>query len=113
MNKWLLLLTVVIALSLPAWLVLKTDNVSGDEFRSIYISEVVHAYSSWYLYKIDSDRLCFRHSRPVVPKKYCVPSSELSVRNSKDGKAELGFVTSKNLFVRNSNGASEEQIVVP
>lgn len=112
MKKWIIVLAAAIAAIIPTYMLLRTENVSGEKFKSLYIDSVEHAYSTWYLYEITGDRLCFKYSRPIVPKRYCVPASELSVKNGKEGNAATGFVTSKELFVRSPDGL-EAQIVVP
>ncbi|WP_408951398.1 hypothetical protein [Lysobacter sp. Hz 25] len=112
MKKWFLALAMIIVAVTPVYMLLRTDDVSEKKFKSLYIDSVEHAYSTWYLYEITGERLCFKYSRPIVPKRYCVPTSELSVKNGKEGNAATGFVTSKELFVRNPDGL-ETQIVVP
>jgi len=109
MKKFVALGVFLVVLAVPAWLVLKTDHLSGSEFEAKYRASVEHAYSSWYLFKVTNEEYCFRYSRPIVPKNYCVPTSDVVVRNTRDGKAESGFVSSRQLFLKRPGEIPAEQ----
>jgi hypothetical protein len=83
---------VVVGLCLLAAVLYRETSVTGDQFRTQVLDSYRVAYASWYLYGIEGNRYCFRYSRPVVPARVCVPSSEIEIRNGGDGSAVVGYV---------------------
>lgn len=105
---------VVISLGLSiGWIYLTREvGISGDRFKSLVLESDKYMYSSWYLYFEDQKKYCLRYSRPIVPINYCVPKSDLEIRNSKGSEtSEIGFIGT-NEFVLKANrrpGLAEEK----
>lgn len=85
-----------------AWLSIRAEGVSGDEFRILVMASDSQSSASWYLYSQSEDAYCFKYSRPIVPKRYCVPKRDLEVKNGPNGKSKVGYVY-KDQFVLKAN----------
>ncbi len=81
-----------------SWLGVRAEGVSGDEFRNLVIESDAQSGASWYLYRESKDTYCFKYSRLMVPKRYCVPKQDIEVKNGPDGRSKIGYVY-KNQFV--------------
>lgn len=106
------LAAIVVLAAIPAGLLLRTERISGDELRKLIDTNNANSYASWYLYKIDKEQYCFKYSRPLIPKKYCVPTTDLEVHNSPDGSAVFGYMGKSDLFLKEGRhpGARRESI---
>jgi hypothetical protein len=103
-RKLIFLLVAMLLVMSAGWLYLTREiEVSGDQFKSLVLKSDKYSYSSWYLYFEDEKKYCLRYSRPVVPINYCVPKSDLEIRNSDGSKtSEIGFIGT-NEFVLKAN----------
>ena len=96
--------------ALWAWLYFSVENVSGEEFKELVVSSDASSYSSWYLYEQNGDLMCFRYSRPVVPKKYCVPRGDLDVVRG-DGTSGFGYVRNGEFALKADRSPGAKRIV--
>jgi hypothetical protein len=67
-------------------------EVSGDELKTIVERSSFKSYGSWFLYLEDGDRYCVKSSRPIVPQRYCVPKTDIEIRNSNGGGSKIGAI---------------------
>lgn len=76
------------------WLHLTREvHISGDQLKPLVLESDSYSYSSWLLYFEDQHMYCLSYSRPIVPMRYCVPKSDLEVRNAEGtGKSEIGYI---------------------
>lgn len=71
----------------------KENEVSGDQLKVIVLESDRKTYASWYLYYEDGQKYCLRFSRPILPIRYCVPKTDLDIRNSEDSsRSEVGYI---------------------
>jgi hypothetical protein len=109
------LISLLVAMSLAlsvGWLYLTREiEISGDQFKPLVLERNRYMYSSWYLYFEGQQKYCLRYSRPIVPINYCIPKSDLEIRNSQGSKtSEIGYIGVKE-FVLKANrrpGLAEE-----
>lgn len=74
------------------WLTRQTE-ISGEDFKKLVVESDRKTYSSWYLYYAGQQKYCLEFSRPVVPARYCIPKSDLDIRNSDGSKSsKIGYV---------------------
>lgn len=103
---------VLLVLSIGWAYLTREIEISGDQLKSLVLKSDDYMYSSWYLYFEDQQEYCLRYSRPIVPINYCIPKSDLEIRNSKDSRtSEVGFIAI-NEFVLKANrrpGLAEER----
>lgn len=103
--------TLMVAIS-AAWIGLTRESeMSGDDFKKLVVESDRKTYSSWYLYYEDQQKYCLEFSRPVVPAGYCVPKSDLDVRNSEGSKSsKIGYVGTGEFVLRANRrpGLAEE-----
>lgn len=87
------ILITLISLS-AGWIYLTRENeISGDQLKALVLESDRKIYSSWYLYYEDQRKYCLRFSRPIVPIRYCVPKSDLDIRNSEGSdNSEIGYI---------------------
>lgn len=103
MRKGFLVLLVISLLLLVAWMVLSREkHVSAREFKSFFMSHVEQTHSTWKLYKVSKNELCFEYSRPVVPERYCVDRSELLIDTLGSDEPKVGFVYAEQLSIKGS-----------
>ncbi len=93
-RKVVFVLVVILLMLSIGWAYLTREiGMSGDQFKSLVLERDRYMYSSWYLYFEDRQKYCLRYSRPIVPINYCVPKSDLEIRNSKGSEtSEIGFI---------------------
>lgn len=111
-RKVISVLVAMLLVMSAGWLYLTREiEVSGDQFKPLVQERNRYMYSSWYLYFEDQQEYCLRYSRPVVPINYCIPKSDLEIRNSQGSKtSEIGYI-GVNEFVLKANrrpGLAEE-----
>ncbi len=94
MHKVVVVAAALLVAISVAWIWLTREGeISGDDFKKLVVESDRKTYSSWYLYYEDRQKYCLEFSRPVVPARYCVPKSDLDVRNSEGGKtSKIGYV---------------------
>lgn len=112
MRKIMIALVVAsLALSI-VWISLAREKeISGDNLKILFLKSIRKTYSSWYLYYEDQRKYCLSYSRPIVPIRYCVPKSDLEIRNARDLKgSEIGYVGMGELVLKENRrpGLSEE-----
>jgi hypothetical protein len=103
--------TLLVAFS-AVWIWLARESeIGGDDFKKLVVESDRKTYSSWYLYYEDRQKYCLEFSHPVVPARYCVPKSDLDVRNSEGGKTSKNGYVGMGDFVLKANrrpGLTEE-----
>lgn len=110
MVKKIAAIVLVGLVALVGWLYFWVHKVSGDEFQKLVIASDASSYSSWYLYEQSDDYLCFKYSRPVVPKKYCVPRNELEVL--REGRAlQRGYVRNGEFALKEGRYPGAKRVV--
>jgi len=94
MHKVVIFAAILLVAFSSAWVWLTRESeINGDAFKKLVVESDRKTYSSWYLYYEDQKKYCLEFSRPVVPARYCIPKSDLDVRNSDGSKSsKIGYV---------------------
>jgi hypothetical protein len=84
--------------------------VPGDELKAVVERSSFKSYSSWFLYREDDEKYCLKLSRPIVPERFCVPKSDVEIRNAGDGGSEIGVIYKGEWILKKNRypGAKEE-----
>lgn len=83
----------LIALSIGCIYLTRENEISGDQLKTLVQQSDRKIYSSWYLYYEDQRKYCLRFSRPILPIRYCVPKTDLDIRNSEGSRSsEIGYI---------------------
>lgn len=70
----------------------RESTVSGDELRTIVKLSDFKSYGSWFLYRETNDSYCLKLSRPIVSERYCVPKSDMVIKNGEGGASKMGVI---------------------
>lgn len=112
MRKVVFCSSIMLVAFSAAWMWLTRESeISGDDFKKLVVESDRKTYSSWYLYYEDQQKYCLEFSRPVVLARYCVPRSDLDVKNSEGSRSsKIGYVGTGEFVLRANRrpGLAEE-----
>ena len=112
MKCWIKCFAVVTAFwAACLWMYLYREAVvSGEELRTVVERSSFKSYGSWFLYRENEGEYCLKLSRPIVPERFCVPKSDIEIRNKDKGGSEIGVIYKGELVLKKDryNGAKEE-----